>query len=84
MCTACARMTHRRTCRYADGTPAEKPITWIKEMIETLAFREEGKKALPMPGLKSIQCTTGMCVFEKCAAHENGVDGQDCGDLTRV
>ena len=66
---------------YNDGPPSEKPIVWITEMITTMAFREETKKPLPMPQLKAIRCTTGMCVFEKCAAHENGKDGQDCGVL---
>jgi hypothetical protein len=56
-------------------------MTWILGMIETLAFRDETKKPLPVAGLKSISCTSGMCVFEKCSAHNNGFDAQDCGDL---
>jgi ABC-type glycerol-3-phosphate transport system substrate-binding protein len=67
---------------YNDGTEAENPINWIKGMIETLAFRDVTLKPLPVPQLKSIQCTSGMCVFEKCSAENNGFDAQDCGDLT--
>ena len=63
---------------YVDDVPENRPITWILDMIWTLATREVTGAPLPMPGLKSIQCQTGMCVFHKCATFEDGVKGQDC------
>ena len=63
-----------------DDVIDNRPFTWILQALERMMTRELYTPRPPqlIENLKALHCQTSMCVFEKCALHEDGIHGQQC------
>ena len=65
---------------YIDDIPENRPFSWIMQVLERMMTRELYTPRQPqlVEKIRALHCQTGMCVFEKCALHEDGIHGQRC------